>query len=403
MDTLWTRRSNTANKLSLSTASTGTNGAGSNGDGGRPLGKRTETPKRAGFGSGTGLTTPSSAASTAFALGSGALSFGSGKTPKTPGATPNPFDSSFGTKTPTTTTDRPGTSGAGSAALDDNAATTTGPPTSTASAPAPAAALHKSASKAPSMASISEASATPEPTSGPPAHTFKDAWSFWFRPPLPKGLGYMDYEKTLHGIATFNTAEDFFAIYAHLKRPSTLPPVSDYHLFKDGIRPIWEDDENKKGGKWVVRMKKGVADRYWEDLLLALLGDQFADQSDEVCGAVLSVRNGEDTLSIWVRTEGPHTLKIRDAMKHILNFPANTKVEWKSHDSSIQQRTTVVDQRREKAAAAGANNTGAVGGDQRHHNNPHHNNNHHHNSSQHGHKGGADERRNGAEAVAGAS
>lgn len=37
-------------------------------------------------------------------------------------------------------------------------------------------------------------------------------------------------------------------------------------------------------------------------------------------------------------------------MKHVLNFPANTRVEFKSHDSSIQQRTAIDEQRREKAA-----------------------------------------------------
>lgn len=36
-------------------------------------------------------------------------------------------------------------------------------------------------------------------------------------------------------------------------------------------------------------------------------------------------------------------------MKHVLNFPPNTKVEFKSHDSSIQQRTAIEEQRREKA------------------------------------------------------
>lgn len=36
-------------------------------------------------------------------------------------------------------------------------------------------------------------------------------------------------------------------------------------------------------------------------------------------------------------------------MKHILNFPPNTRVEFKSHDSSIQQRTALDEQRREKA------------------------------------------------------
>ena len=36
-------------------------------------------------------------------------------------------------------------------------------------------------------------------------------------------------------------------------------------------------------------------------------------------------------------------------MKHILKLPANTKVEFKSHDSSIAQRTALDEQRREKA------------------------------------------------------
>lgn len=36
-------------------------------------------------------------------------------------------------------------------------------------------------------------------------------------------------------------------------------------------------------------------------------------------------------------------------MKHVLNFPPNTRVEFKSHDSSIQQRATIEEQRREKA------------------------------------------------------
>lgn len=96
-----------------------------------------------------------------------------------------------------------------------------------------------------------------------------------------------------------------------MKRPSLLPSVSDYHIFKKGIRPVWEDEANKRGGKWIVRLKKGVADRYWEDLLLAMIGDQFAEAGDEVCGAVLSVRGGEDVLSVWTRIDGGRNIKIR--------------------------------------------------------------------------------------------
>jgi translation initiation factor 4E len=151
---------------------------------------------------------------------------------------------------------------------------------------------------------------TPGPAA-PPAHQLRNSWVFWFRPPISKANGFIEYEKTLHPIATVETVEHFFGVYQHLKRPSSLPLVSDYHLFKKGIRPIWEDEENKNGGKWVVRLRKGVADRYWEDLLLAIIGDQFGEASEEVCGAVLSVRNGEDILSIWARANGQRVLKIR--------------------------------------------------------------------------------------------
>lgn len=61
---------------------------------------------------------------------------------------------------------------------------------------------------------------------------------------------------------------------------------------------MWEDPTNVNGGKWSIRLRKGVADRLWEDLILALIGDQFEDE-DEVCGCVLSVRIQEDIISIW--------------------------------------------------------------------------------------------------------
>ncbi|PHH91898.1 hypothetical protein CDD83_9841 [Cordyceps sp. RAO-2017] len=339
MDTnnLWTRRTNSS-KLSLSTSSNGPNGA-STGDSSRnaSFSKRhaAEVPsqgKASPFNTpGGGLVSPTGGASSAFGLGSGAFaSFGSAKPLKTPG---NPFDSAMGSVVAKTT------------------ATKDGP---------------KPVGRAPSMASISETKASVPPAAAQ-IHPLKDAWSFWYRPPISKAHGFIEYENTLHGIATVKTAEEFWQIYTHLKRPSSLPVVSDYHLFKKDIRPIWEDDVNRKGGKWVVRMKKGVADRYWEDLLLSLIGDQFGDAGEDVCGAVLSMRNGEDILSIWTRTDGGRVLKIREIMKHVLNFPPNTRVEFKSHDSSIQQRSAIDEQRREKAGQGQGDKRHATGASRQSH------------------------------------
>eukprot|EP00124_Ichthyophonus_hoferi_P003379 Ihof_evm5s289 gene=Ihof_evmTU5s289 len=95
--------------------------------------------------------------------------------------------------------------------------------------------------------------------------------------------------------------EDFWQCYKHLQRPDDLKGISDYHLFREGISPLWEDEANKYGGKWIVRLRKGLASRLWEALILAVLGNQF-EVGLEVCGAVISVRYNEDIISLWNRS-----------------------------------------------------------------------------------------------------
>jgi translation initiation factor 4E len=44
-----------------------------------------------------------------------------------------------------------------------------------------------------------------------------------------------------------------------------------------GIKPEWEDENCIDGGKWAIRAPKDVSTKHWENLLLALVGDQFFD------------------------------------------------------------------------------------------------------------------------------
>ena len=55
------------------------------------------------------------------------------------------------------------------------------------------------------------------------------------------------------------------------------------------------------GGKWMLKLKKGIASRYWEEVVLAIIGEQF-DVGAEICGAVISIRTNEDIISIWNKT-----------------------------------------------------------------------------------------------------
>jgi translation initiation factor 4E len=237
----------------------------------RRLGDSSSHSKSNPFNAISPLTTnpPSAGASSAFGLGSGAFaSFGSAKTPRTPGAGSG-FDLNGRDKGEKDTVSE------------------------------------SSNEKGKSKPNISTATCSNSSNSD---HPLKSTWTLFYRPPTSK---YSDYEKSTLKLASISTVENFWTIYSHLKRPSQLPSVSDYHIFKEGIRPVWEDEANKKGGKWIVRLKKGVADRYWEDLLFAIVGDQFMEAGEEVCGAVLSVRSGEDVLNVWTKNDGGRNVKIR--------------------------------------------------------------------------------------------
>ena len=111
--------------------------------------------------------------------------------------------------------------------------------------------------------------------------------------------------------------------------------VTDYHLFREGISPTWEDAKNRNGGKWIVRLRKveGLASLYWEDLIMALVGEQFGDVGCQVCGVVVSVRQHEDILSVWTQDskDDDAIAKIRDAIKTNLDLPTFVTLDYKRH------------------------------------------------------------------------
>jgi len=171
-------------------------------------------------------------------------------------------------------------------------------------------------------------------------HPLQNCWSFWFVRRVQGARTQENYERNIKKFATFVTVEGFWGYYNHLLRPNDLPVTSDYHLFKDHIKPLWEDEANKQGGKWIVRLRKGLASRCWEDLILAVLGEQF-DVGDEICGVVISIRFQEDIISIWNKTaqDRDAKLKIHDKLKATLNIP-NIMMEYKAHDASMKDNSS---------------------------------------------------------------
>ena len=113
-----------------------------------------------------------------------------------------------------------------------------------------------------------------------------------------------EYEAGLTVIGEFDTVESFCRYFNWLKPPSKLERNSNYHLFKSGIKPMWEDEANAKGGKWVLTMKNNpqLLDRCWSWLAMALVGEDL-DEGDEICGAVVSLRSKVDRIQLWTRSK----------------------------------------------------------------------------------------------------
>lgn len=101
---------------------------------------------------------------------------------------------------------------------------------------------------------------------------------------------------------------------------------SDIHLFKENLKPMWEEEGNRLGGKWILRLKKGLSTRLWELLVFAVIGEQFS-VGKEICGIVCSIRPQEDLISVWTKTANNQlvTQRIKETMKKVLNLPPECK------------------------------------------------------------------------------
>ncbi|CAL1715243.1 unnamed protein product [Somion occarium] len=197
---------------------------------------------------------------------------------------------------------------------------------------------------------------------GTSVHPLRNTWVFWFRQHRAPGNKITNYEEGIKKISAFSSVESFWSLWTHLYPPSGLLPTTDYLLFHSGIRrPVWEDPLNIGGGKWIIRLKKGVADRLWEDLVLAVVGDQFDDVTEgreatakdkggadpngewpEICGCTISVRQNEDIITLWNKVEGDAKVKerISATIRRVLNLPLTTHMEYKSNNDSMQDKSS---------------------------------------------------------------
>ncbi|KAI9681985.1 MAG: eukaryotic translation initiation factor 4E [Caeruleum heppii] len=215
-------------------------------------------------------------------------------------------------------------------------------------------------------------------------HPLMHTWTLWFtKPPTGKvvplhpSIGQScgliptqsdNWNDLLKEVVTFDSVEEFWGVYNNITPTSELALKSDYHLFKKGVRPEWEDAQNKHGGKWAYQFKEKRSvpiDELWLHVMLAAIGETLERNEDdgEVMGVVVNVRKGFYRIGLWTRTVGKSVPGGGDAdvaggkgrspekgkevlmglgrrLKEVLQLRESEQVEFSGHTDSAHSGST---------------------------------------------------------------
>ncbi|KAH3685649.1 hypothetical protein WICPIJ_003396 [Wickerhamomyces pijperi] len=169
-------------------------------------------------------------------------------------------------------------------------------------------------------------------------HPLNSKWTLWYTKP---SNGKEAWSDLLKPIISFSSVEEFWGIFNSVPAPSELPLKGDYHLFRDDIKPEWEDIRNSEGGRWSFEFKsKNNVDinELWLRGLMSVIGETIQDDEDEVNGIVLNNRKFAYRVSLWTKTTSKSKLTaIGERFKKVLKLTDDDSIEFYVHKGSDQR------------------------------------------------------------------
>ena len=164
-------------------------------------------------------------------------------------------------------------------------------------------------------------------------------FAFWFRiseevlkNQLPnKSLDTNEYESQVKKIAEFDTIEDFWSIYQHLQKPDNCKQGIEFQLFKEPIKPMWEDEYNKNGGKLTLKLNKQYTTIIWEEIILAIIGGVLPKEiNDIINGVVFSSKKEFNTIQLWFKIYNKTSnTELEKCIRDLIQIPEEVPLELK--------------------------------------------------------------------------
>eukprot|EP01080_Neovahlkampfia_damariscottae_P007669 gene7669-12135_t len=166
----------------------------------------------------------------------------------------------------------------------------------------------------------------------------ENTWDIYYDSGLSKGLTKEAYEQAICGqtLGSFYTIQEFWRYWNHLHLDK-FPQSFNLRFFKKGVKPLWEDEENINGGKWVFQQPKKDRSQIWTDLLLLLIGEQL--KSDYlICGVVFTSKPNYDMIQVWNKriVSSKSVQKVTKKFIKLLSLDENLTINYQSHRGTIE-------------------------------------------------------------------
>jgi hypothetical protein len=119
---------------------------------------------------------------------------------------------------------------------------------------------------------------------------FRFKWMFWAEkgqqaPPKDKSASSEEYASRPKPLGDqIISVKEFYQHFNNIP-VENLKLRDSIHLFHLGVKPVWEDPRNVRGGAWYFKVSKELAPQFWHEMCLLAVGDilQGAVETKRAC------------------------------------------------------------------------------------------------------------------------
>ena len=128
-------------------------------------------------------------------------------------------------------------------------------------------------------------------------HVLSDKWTLWTHLPHNTDWSIKSYTP----IYTFTSVEETIAVTETM--PSVLIENCMLFLMKEGIKPTWEDPQNRNGGCFSYKVSNKNVAKIWKELTYITVGGTISNRDsyvNKVTGITISPKKNFCIIKIWM-------------------------------------------------------------------------------------------------------